>query len=121
MQQMGWGGLDTGCARTEIAPPIYTIGISYRRPGGGQGTACPKGYALGLGAYDLFMEAGRALQAAGDRPGKTVCLHKVVPPAGEPYLAVFVARDGAIRTFYPDASPACDGGEPALRCLCAAP
>ncbi|MFC3227500.1 EndoU domain-containing protein [Marinibaculum pumilum] len=121
MQERNWGGLDPACGDMEIAPPIYTIGVRYRRPGGGQGTACPKGYALGLDAHGLFVEAGRALQDVGDRPGNTVCLHRVTPQAGEPYLAVFVARDGAIRTFYPDASPACDGGAPAAGCLCAGP
>lgn len=116
MQEEGWGGLDPTCRRTERVPPVQTFGVRYRIPGGGWGRACPKGYAEGLDAAALMVEAVRAyraLQPPAD--GTLACLHPVAEPG---YLAVFVARDGAIRTFYPDASPSCDSGGPPQGCLC---
>ena len=35
-----------------------------------------------------------------------------------PTAAVVVVRGDAIRTFYPDLSPACDGGERPASCAC---
>ncbi|MEQ8344970.1 MAG: EndoU domain-containing protein [Sneathiellaceae bacterium] len=117
MQQEGWGGLATACARAEIVPPIYTLGVRYLRPGGGMATACPKGYALTLDAGALFVAATRALRQMAGRPG-AACLYRVAAPGQSAFLAVFVRRDGAIRSFYPDASPTCDGGAGAASCLC---
>jgi hypothetical protein len=120
MQERGWGGLVPAnrCRQTEIAPPIYTLGVSYRTPDGGVGDACPKGYALHQSAREILAEATRAFKGMrGRNPGKAMCLAKVKDGAAE-YLAVFVIKSGAVRTFYPDASPSCDNRQPAAACMC---
>jgi Bacterial EndoU nuclease len=119
MQQEGWGGMATRCDNTEIAPPIYTFGVSYRGPRGQRRTACPKGYALNLDAADILIEATKALKLMLPRTsGKAMCLHRIAKPNDPPYLAVFVIKSGAVRTFYPDASPRCDRDRPAENCMC---
>jgi hypothetical protein len=120
MQEQGWGGLAPRCAKAEIAPPIYTIGVEYRTQSGRRRSACPKGYALNLDAGEILIEATRALKLLLPRAaGKSMCLHRVAEPNERAYFAVFVIKSGAVRTFYPDASPSCDGGRPAATCLCA--
>ena len=120
MQQEGWGGLADRCEGAEIAPPIYTIGVRYRIARGGWRVACRKGYALSLDASEILVEATRALKLMLPRAsGKAMCLHKVEEPKERAFLAVFVIKNRAVRTFYPDASPSCDGGRRAQECLCA--
>jgi hypothetical protein len=119
MQQEGWGGLATRCNSSEIAPPIYTIGVRYRIPRGGHRTACPKGYALNLDASEILVEGTKAFKLLLARAsGKSMCLFKVAEPNVREYLAVFVIKNRAVRTFYPDASPRCDNQRPAEDCLC---
>jgi hypothetical protein len=38
--------------------------------------------------------------------------------AGPGYPAVVVVKRDAVRTFYPDATPSCDGGGRAAGCAC---
>jgi Bacterial EndoU nuclease len=118
MQEQGWGGLGR-CNRTEIAPPVYTFGVRYRIPRGGLRTACPKGYALNLDASEIIIEATRAFKLMLPRSsGKAMCLHQVAEANERPYLTVFVIKNRAIRTFFPDASPSCDGNRPPATCMC---
>jgi len=120
MQEEGWGGLDTRCNSTEIVPPVYTFGVRYRIARGGIRRACPKGYALNLNASEILIDATKALKLMLPRTsGKAMCLYKVEEPNERAYLAVFVIKSGAVRTFYPDASPTCDRNRPAENCLCA--
>jgi hypothetical protein len=119
MQEKGWGGLADRCNTTEIAPPIYTFGVRYRIARGGLREACPKGYPLDLDASGILIEATRALKAMLPKAsGKAMCLHRVATAGKPDYLAVFVIKNSAVRTFYPDASPSCDAGRPANTCLC---
>jgi hypothetical protein len=118
MQEQGWGGMAKECNATEIAPPVYTFGVRFRTPNGRVRTACPKGYALDLDAARILTEATRAFKAMLPRTsGKAMCLHEVAA-AARSYFAVFVIKGEAVRTFYPDASPACDRGRPAASCPC---
>ena len=118
MQEQGWGGM-AQCNATEIVPPVYTFGVRFRTPSGRVRTACPKGYALNLDASEILIEATRAFKLMlPSSSGKSMCLHQVVEPNVSPYLAVFVIKSEAVRTFYPDASPTCDRGRPADTCLC---
>ena len=41
-----------------------------------------------------------------------------MPPAATDYEMVVVAKHDAIRTIYPDATPACDGGGRPASCAC---
>lgn len=119
MQEEGWGGMAARCNKTEIVPPIYTFGVRYRIARGGLRTACPKGYALNLDAAEILIEGTKGLKLMLPKSsGKAMCLKKVAEVGQRDYLAVFVIKNGAVRTFYPDASPACDGGRPAVNCLC---
>jgi hypothetical protein len=120
MQERGWGGLAARCNSTEIVPPVYTFGVRYRIARGGLRTACPKGYALNLDASEILIEATKAFKLMLPRTtGKAMCLHKVTEGGQRDYLTVFVIKNGAVRTFYPDASPTCDQNRPADTCLCA--
>jgi hypothetical protein len=119
MQDRGWGGpLPVGEGIEEIVPGvIYTLGIQYRWHDRIVGTRI-KGYAYGLEAEELLRNATRAHRQLGARSGKVSCLYAVPRRVGRnAFKAVFVARDGAIRTFYPDATPdrrlpKCSSGKP---------
>ena len=119
MQQEGWGGLATFFFNDTATTEIYTVGVSFRGPRGQRRTACFKGYALNLDAADMMIEATKALKLLLPRSsGKTMCLHRVAKPGDPAYHVVFVIKSGAVRTFYPDASPRCDRDRPAESCLC---
>jgi hypothetical protein len=105
------------CLRTEIEPPIYTLGVEYRTPSGSIASDCPKGYPHDLGARDLLIEATRAYASLARVRGQAMCLHQVRRSEAA-YMAVLVVEQQAIRTFYPDTTPACDGGGPLRGCLC---
>ena len=107
------------CGKAEIEPPVYTMGVWFRTPQGGVNDACPKGYGLDLNARDLLMQATAAFATVADETGKKMCLKEVVTPGDPDYLAVFVIKNGAVRTFYPDASPRCDvASAPVQSCTC---
>jgi hypothetical protein len=119
MQKRGWGGF-APCRAGEIDPPIHTIGVEFVDRAGGVSLACPKSYSTRLDAGALLVEATRAFAAQqARRAGEAMCLHLIERRDSRSYFAVFVLRAGAIRTFYPHASPRCDGGRPASACLCA--
>jgi hypothetical protein len=118
MQERGWGGL-AACERAEIDPPIYTIGVEFLTPSGQRELACPKSYSSALDARALFIEATTAFRAQQiHRAGERMCLHRISKPQSRSHYAVLVSRSGAIRTFYPDASPSCDRRLPPENCLC---
>jgi hypothetical protein len=106
-QLNGWAGrLEGGCSVVEIEPPIYTEGVIFRTPDGATGVKCINGYALGLTASDMLHEVTKAYRLARGQlgPGTNACRHRVLDD-GKSYEAVFVMRDDAIVTFYPDATP----------------
>lgn len=106
-QRNGWLGLlQGGCSVVETDPPVYTSGVEFLTPDGGVGTKCINGYALGLTAPDILLEVTKIFRLARDGFGgrSDVCRYRVLDD-GNAYYAVFVMRDGAIRTFYPDATP----------------
>ncbi|MBB4264621.1 EndoU domain-containing protein [Roseospira visakhapatnamensis] len=107
-QLNGWAGLLTGgCSVIETAPPIYTQGVVFRAPDGTTGVKCINGYALGLTAPDMLHEITKATADARRRfgsSGQYACRRQILDD-GHSYEAVFVIRDGAIVTFYPDATP----------------
>lgn len=107
-QEKGWAGQvgAEACARTEIKPPIYTQGVAYQVPGAGRAVACPKGYDRRLSAKDILILGSKALRlarAAASTKGTYACL---LPMPGEAEGAlVFVMKENAVRTLYPDATP----------------
>jgi hypothetical protein len=106
-QLNGWAGrLEGGCSVVEIEPPIYTEGVMFRTPDGDTGVKCINGYALGLTASDMLHEVTKAYRLARGQlgSGTEACRHRVLDD-GKGYEAVFVMRNDAIVTFYPDATP----------------
>lgn len=122
LQQQGVAGLMSAsqCRATVIEPPVYTVGVLYRPPGGGAlRSACPKGYPDDLGARDLLVAATRAYRQLRLERGQRMCLQALGgTDAIAQYRAVLVIEGDAIRTFYPDATPACDGGGRPASCNC---
>jgi hypothetical protein len=121
LQEQGLAGLagEAECPGAEIEPPVYTFGVRYRLPGSrALRTDCRKGYAHDLGAGDLLIQATMAYEANRRAADAEMCLHEIATPGAPAYLAVVVVRDDAVRTFYPDATPACDGGGHPAGCLC---
>ncbi|MFO1071461.1 MAG: EndoU domain-containing protein [Geminicoccaceae bacterium] len=117
LQQAGLAGLASRaeCRAADIAPPVYTICVRYRDPDQGDWRlACPKGYALDLDAEAILTAASRAWGGLRGARGESMCLASL--PSGAE--AVVVVKGGAIVTFYPDATPRCDGGGPPKSCAC---
>lgn len=102
-QREGWAGLARDCPRQEIAPPVYTLGLRYRKPDGSWGTKCPGGYASSEFALSILAEVtAEAVKVM--RPGRVVCLGQGAYPGGT-FPMVVVMEDGALVTAYPDVSP----------------
>ncbi|MFZ1426894.1 MAG: EndoU domain-containing protein [Geminicoccaceae bacterium] len=121
LQQEGIAGLMTAgeCRATEVDRPVYTVGVRYRLPRGDTfRTACPKGYPYDLGAQKLLTVATQAYKAMQARRTQGMCLARIDADGGPDYEAVVVIRNDAIRTFYPDITPACDGGARPASCAC---
>lgn len=118
MQERGWGGR-AACDAVPDRPPTYGLGIAFLTPSGAREQACPKSVALDLDALSILVEATRALAAQAPSPrGRATCLHRMTTPSGAEILATFVARDGAIRTFYPNTAPRCPDRMPLHTCFC---
>ena len=120
LQELGQAGLMTAaeCRGTEVEQPVYTVGVRYRAPGGGLRSACPKGYPYDLGARELLTAATVAYRQLRRQRGQEMCLAEIDATGGPDYEVVVVAKHDAIRTFYPDVTPACDGGGRPASCAC---
>jgi hypothetical protein len=86
-----------------IAGATYTIGVLLRY--GNQVLVDRRtGYALVTDAAELLIAATQAFKT--QNRSNTVCTFPVVDvDSGQKYPAVFVKKDDAIVTFYPDATP----------------
>lgn len=112
LQQQGIGGrLPNNSNREEVVPGlIYTLGVVIRQ-GNQTYTDTIKGYAYVSSALELFLDATQAFKLQNRRDG--ACLQRVYDAdTNQSFQAVFVSRQRAIVTFYPDATPsgqACGG------------
>jgi hypothetical protein len=121
LQEQGLAGLMTAteCRATEVDEPVYTVGLRYRLPGSESfRSACPKGYPYDLGARELLTAATLAYRQLRRSRGQEMCLAAIRATGGSDYDAVVVIRGDAIRTFYPDVTPSCDGGARPASCSC---
>ncbi len=110
MQEQGWGGLlPPSEGKEEIVPNlIYTLGIEFDWRGRRVKDRM-KGYVYSLSAEDLLAHGTRAFQQLGQKRGRGVCLYTLTDPdSNTGFQAVFVAKNGAIRSLYPDATPSSD-------------
>ncbi len=63
---------------------------------------CPNGYAYNLHADDILISATKAFKELG-KDG--MCLYEM---EDDNYQSMFVRKNDAILTFYPDLTPKCD-------------
>lgn len=99
------GRLNNNTSREEVVSnTIYTMGV-VMKVGSGTAQSSIKGYPYTLSAEEILSIASLGYKNnPNDSTTNTVC-HLAVTDEGRTFKAVFVRREGAIRTFYPDATP----------------
>lgn len=102
------GRLANNTSREEVVPgSIYTIGV-VMRVGNSTAQSSIKGYPYTLNAEEILSKVTLGYK---NNPNTTstnrVCLLPVTDE-GQTFQAVFVRRNGGVRTFYPDATPSSD-------------
>ena len=112
LQQNGIGGriLRTGDGRKAtqevVDGEIYTFGVAIVQNGRLIADNPIKGYPYTLNAQEMLLEGTRGFKLfKSDSRESKGCLLTIAVPGTTPYQAVFVKKAGAIRTFYPDATP----------------
>jgi hypothetical protein len=86
---------------------IYTFGTRVVQGTVKLAEAPIKGYSYVLSAQEILINATKAFKLFNPPAGQptAACLLTVSDPPAETFQAVFVKKEGAIRTFYPDATP----------------
>jgi Bacterial EndoU nuclease len=112
LQQNGTAGriLRTGNGRKAtqevVDGEIYTFGVAIVQNGRVIADNPIKGYPYTLNAQETLLEGTRGFKLFKSNSKESKgCLLTVTLPGTTPYQAVFVKKAGAIRTFYPDATP----------------
>jgi Bacterial EndoU nuclease len=106
LQQKGLAGRLTGnLSREEVVPgAVYTIGAKVK-VGSGYSESSVKGYGYTLNAEELLTFAAKAYKTNPNTTSTSKACHLKVTDNGKTFTTVFVAKQGGIRTFYPDATP----------------
>ncbi|GAB1539851.1 hypothetical protein NUACC21_25190 [Scytonema sp. NUACC21] len=106
LQQKGLGGrLPNNTSREEVIPGvIYTIGV-IMKVGNGTARSPVKGYAYTLNAQEILSIASLAYKNNPNNNSTTKACHLTVTDQGKTFTTVFVTKNGAVRTFFPDATP----------------
>lgn len=105
LQNQGIAGrLPNNDSKQEVVPGvIYTMGISIN-DGKVRAVDTLKGYGYLSNAEELLIDATRAFKLQGNNEG--ACIFNVKDAeTGKTFPSVFVNRNQAIVTFYPDATP----------------
>lgn len=105
LQNQGIAGrLPNNDSKQEVVPGvIYTMGVSINN-GKIQAVDTLKGYGYLSNAEELLIDATRAFKLQGNNEG--ACIFDVKDTeTGKTFPSVFVRRNQAIITFYPDATP----------------
>ncbi len=99
-----WVGQNT--KQEVIDDAIYTFGALVMQDDRVIARSPVKGYPYNLNAQETLIDATKAFKLfqISNRATKA-CLYTVSEPPIAPYQAIFVKKLGAIRTFYPDATP----------------
>ncbi|HIK17279.1 MAG TPA: EndoU domain-containing protein [Leptolyngbyaceae cyanobacterium M33_DOE_097] len=85
---------------------IYSLGVAIVNGARLVAEHPIKGYPYVLNAQEMLIQATSAFKQFKTNSKESVgCLFTIKDPQAEPFIAVFVKKDGAIRTFYPDATP----------------
>lgn len=111
-QQRGIAGrLSAANTREEVVDGvIYSFGVVVKQGDRVIASHPIKGYPYVLNAQEILLAATAALKqfnvpASTPANQSVACLYTVSDPAAQPFQAVFVEKDAAVRTFYPDATP----------------
>lgn len=109
LQNRGLAGrLPNSDNKAEVVPGvIYTLGV-VMQDGNKQVKSPIKGYGYTLNAEDTLKIVTKAYKNNPISEGKAACLLNVTDD-GKIFTNVFVAKNGGIRTFYPDATPDVNG------------
>lgn len=105
LQQEGIGGrLPNNQRREEVVPGvIYTLGVVIQQ-GNRTVTDVIKGYSYLSNAEEMLVDATQAFKRQGNKEG--ACIYNVRDQqTGRTFPTVFVRKDQAIITYYPDATP----------------
>ncbi|KAB8331941.1 hypothetical protein SD80_020700 [Scytonema tolypothrichoides VB-61278] len=106
LQEKGLAGrLDNNTSREEVVPgTIYTMGV-VMKVGSGTAQSSIKGYPYTLNAEEILSKASLGYKNNPNTTSTNTVCNLSVTDEGKTFTAVFVRRDGGIRTFYPDATP----------------
>jgi hypothetical protein len=105
LQNQGIGGrLENNQAREEVVPGvIYTMGVVINQ-GNRKVTDVIKGYGYLSNAQEMLLDATKIFKLQGNTEG--ACIYNVRDwETGKTFSTVFVRKEKAIVTFYPDATP----------------
>lgn len=114
LQNQGIAGrLPNNDNKQEVVPGVlYTLGVAIKK-GNQQITDTLKGYSYLSNAEELLVDATRVFKLQGSNEG--ACIFNVKDnDTGKTFPSVFVRRNQAIITFYPDATPKgkqCNGSQ----------
>lgn len=105
LQNQGIGGrLPNNQQRQEVVPgAIYTMGVEIRQ-GTRRVTDVIKGYGYLSSAEEMLVDATRAFKNQGNLEGACI-LNVRDTETGRTIKSVFVRKESAIVTYYPDATP----------------
>lgn len=106
LQNKGLAGrLDNNRSREEVVPnTIYTMGV-IMKVGNGTARSAIKGYPYSLNAEEILSKASLGYKNNPNTSSTNQACLLNVTDEGRTFKAVFVARQGGLRTFYPDATP----------------
>ncbi|KYC40488.1 hypothetical protein WA1_25535 [Scytonema hofmannii PCC 7110] len=107
LQNAGLAGrLDNNTFREEVIPnTVYTMGV-VMKVGSGTATSTIKGYPYTLNAEEILSIASLAYKNNPNTSSTNQVCNLSVTDDGRNFTAIFVRREGGVRTFYPDATPA---------------
>lgn len=114
LQQKGLAGrLANNTSREEVLPnAVYTMGVIIK-VGDKTARSPVKGYGYTLNAEEILSIASLAYKKNPNTSSTNKACQLSVTDDGKTFTTVFVTKNGAIRTFFPDASP--DNNNP--KCL----
>ncbi|MBW4612111.1 MAG: EndoU domain-containing protein [Desmonostoc vinosum HA7617-LM4] len=106
LQNQGLAGrLSNNTYREEVIPgAVYTMGV-VMKVGNGTAQSSIKGYPYTLNAEEILSVATLGYKNNPNTSTTNQACNLSVTDDGKTFKAVFVRREGAIRTFYPDATP----------------
>ncbi|MUG98279.1 hypothetical protein F7734_40625 [Scytonema sp. UIC 10036] len=107
LQEKGLAGrLDDNTFREEVIPnTVYTMGV-VMTVGSGTARSNIKGYPYTLNAEEILSIASLAYKNNPNTSTTNQVCNLSVTDDSRSFTAIFVRREGGVRTFYPDATPA---------------